>query len=59
MRRLKNVLHTVLPASCITLAFTPTPVDHRYTAGIIGAEPACAQDPGAILELHDGVAGHG
>lgn len=49
MRCLKNSLHTVLPALCIALVFTLAPVDNRYTAGIIGAEPVCAQDPGAIL----------
>ncbi len=48
MRNLNGVLATLLPASCIALVFTLAPVDSRYTAGIIGAEPLCAQDQGAI-----------
>lgn len=47
MRNLKNGLAALLPACCIALVFTLTPVDSTYTFGIIGADPVCAQEDDA------------
>lgn len=60
MRLLRNVISSLLPACCIALVFTVTPIDSTYTAGVIGAEPVCAQDPGGVercMEAHEIITG--
>jgi len=53
LRNLKNGLAALLPACCIALVFTFTPVDSTYTFGIIGADPVCAQEDDAADRCED------
>lgn len=60
MSFIKNVIPSLLPACCIALVFTVAPIDSTYTAGVIGAEPVCAQDPGGVercMEAHEIITG--
>ncbi len=53
VRNLKNGLAALLPACCIALVFTLTPVDSTYTFGIIGADPVCAQEDDPVARCSD------
>ncbi len=58
MKFFESILPSLLPACCIALVFTVTPIDSTYTAGVIGATPVCAQvAPGVerCIEAHEDI----
>ena len=49
MRNLTSGLAALLPACCIAILLTFTPLDSTHTFGIVGADPVCAQEDDAVV----------